>query len=98
MVKETPQPQLVAPNVREWKPCPECGGATLLYLCPHRFAGIWECQNPACGVSDSCEHERTDTETVTYYQPSQEQIDLGTDHDEEREITVCLDCKCEVET
>lgn len=39
-----------------------------------------------------CQHIHPVTETFTDYWPSQEQIDRGTDQDEEYQVTFCLDC------
>lgn len=43
-------------HTKPWHKCPECGSKTILYCEPAKYAGIWECQNPKCGVSDSCDH------------------------------------------
>lgn len=39
-----------------------------------------------------CQHIHVETEPYTLYQPSQEEIDLGTDHDVYMEGLVCVDC------
>lgn len=45
--------------------CPECKHDDVkLYVHPHRFAGIYECQADDCGASWECLHEDTETETV----------------------------------
>lgn len=36
--------------------CPDCGQLAILYRYPHQYAGIWECQNEACGASDTHDH------------------------------------------
>lgn len=45
----------------------------------------------------TCMHENTTTEEYIFYQPSQEQIDKGTDQDEYREALVCLGCGKDVQ-
>lgn len=75
---------------KPWDPCPECGGSTTLYQEPSQYAGIWECQ--ACGVSDSCEHESTHTESFT--------VDTmrNGEHDQyEAPGQVCDDCGVAIE-
>lgn len=84
-------------HTKPWHKCPECGSATLLYCKPHEHAGIWECQNPACGASDSCDHEDTETKQDWVYYPTPQQIDQGTDHDELVTWQECLDCGVEIE-
>lgn len=37
--------------------CTECGHLAVLYTYPHQYAGIWECQNEACGASDTHGHD-----------------------------------------
>lgn len=39
--------------------CQVCGHAATMYIFPHHFAGIWECDNGNCGASDNCEHANT---------------------------------------
>lgn len=72
--------------------CPECGSKTITWKRPSRWAGIWECLNEACGLSDSCEHENYHLETGVDYHPTPEQIDNGTDRDEPWEAYVCDLC------
>lgn len=45
--------------------CLECGSLAILYCHPNQYAGIWECQNPECGASDTHEHsDHYEVETV----------------------------------
>lgn len=44
-----------------------------------------------------CQHLNTDTQTYITYWPTQEQIDMGTDRDEEVEVTICLDCREQID-
>lgn len=75
-----------------WRPCPECGAtATILNTWGGQYAGIWECINPECGVSDSCEHEATHIETTEDWPTGPE------DNPQEYEIYVCDDCECAID-
>lgn len=71
--------------------CTECGGLAALHQYPHKFAGIWECENAQCGASGSCEHESTHVESVTTdYMRNGE-------HDQyETEVYVCDACNCTI--
>jgi|SRR5882724_6480555 len=44
--------------------CPECGSAAELYIEPSMWAGIWQCTNDICGVSDTCEHDNYTSEAI----------------------------------
>lgn len=80
-------------NTKPWHKCPECGAKTILFVHPHEFAGVWECQNPKCGASDSCDHEKTHTESVQVdYWPTPD-IDQSYDVD----VAVCDDCELTLE-
>lgn len=69
--------------------CSECGGLAVLYTYPHQYAGIWECQNPDCGASDShtCQSFETDTVSQSYWSP-----DLEDTIDVEVPVQVCTEC------
>ncbi|MCL4357703.1 hypothetical protein M1512_02310 [Patescibacteria group bacterium] len=68
--------------------CSECGSRTYLYHWPHEFAGIWECTNSDCGVSDSCLHNDRHIETTEDWPTS------PLDNPHEYEIYVCDLCDC----
>lgn len=45
--------------------CVECGSLAILYVTPHQYAGIWECQSETCGASDNHDHSpHLEIETV----------------------------------
>lgn len=46
--------------------CPEHKGEckATLFCEPHKFAGIWECDNTGEGISDTHEHKDYEVETV----------------------------------
>lgn len=48
----------------DWE-CPECHEHdVILFVHPHRYAGIFECQVYGCGASWSCEHDEHETDEV----------------------------------
>ena len=72
--------------------CSECGGFAVLFCYPSQYAGIWECDNPECGASDT--HEHDDVQSVT--------VECDTmrngEHDTyETEIYECQTCGIQVE-
>lgn len=71
----------------EWK-CPECGHDEVkLYVFPHRYSGIYECQNDDCSASWDCLHEETQTEEVEDPPMHGDQTAVYYSH-----ITTCLLC------
>lgn len=70
--------------------CIACGSKALLYQWPHKYAGIWECTNKDCGVSDSCSHEERHIETTEDWPTS------PLDNPREYQIYVCNLCDCAI--
>lgn len=73
--------------------CTECGHRARMYMYPGKYAGIWECTNPECGASDSCDHEdrRIESTQVDYW-PTPD-IDRSYDVD----VYVCNTCECTID-
>lgn len=67
--------------------CPECGSAAQLYVEPSMWAGIWECTNEDCGVSDNCIHKQNHDEAIEV------DILVNNEHDTYPVIvSICDDC------
>lgn len=72
--------------------CPDCASAAKLYIYGSIWAGIWECENPECGASDSCEHasyHAEDTETMYF-------DSYGFPASRSSEISICDECEVQV--
>lgn len=69
-----------------YKPCPDCGSETELSVFPSPTAGIWQCLNPDCAVSDEHEHGDTITQTAVSWPVDQY------DEPQEEEVQVCAVC------
>lgn len=71
--------------------CPDCGGTALLDVYPSKTAGVWECQNPECGVSDTCEHPDTVHEII-----EADTMRNGEHDTYNTEVEICQDCGVQV--
>lgn len=78
-----------------WGLCAFCGGAAYIHVWPDPKAGLWVCI--MCNKSGQCTHKNTEEREITYYRPTQEQINNGTDRDVVNVYMVCTDCEVTIE-